>query len=31
LTALGLNDQVGESIFNQYMGRVKTIDGHPLV
>jgi uncharacterized tellurite resistance protein B-like protein len=31
LAALGLNDQVGESIFNQYMGRVKTIDGHPIV
>jgi hypothetical protein len=30
MAALGLNDQVGESIFNQYMGRVKTIDGHPI-
>ncbi len=29
LTALKLNDAVGESIFNQYMGRVKTIDGQP--
>jgi uncharacterized tellurite resistance protein B-like protein len=31
LHALHLNDSVGESIFNQYMSRVKTIDGHPLV
>ncbi len=31
LQALHLNDAVGESIFNQYMARVKTIDGHPLV
>jgi hypothetical protein len=30
LSALKLNDAVGESIFNQYMGRVKTIDGKPL-
>jgi uncharacterized tellurite resistance protein B-like protein len=30
LSALKINDAVGESIFNQYMGRVKTIDGHPI-
>jgi tellurite resistance protein len=30
LQALQLKDAVGEAIFNQYMGRVKTIDGHPL-
>jgi hypothetical protein len=30
LAALKLNDAAGESIFNQYMGRVKTIDGKPL-
>jgi uncharacterized tellurite resistance protein B-like protein len=30
LKALKLNDAAGEAIFNQYMGRVKTIDGKPL-
>ncbi len=30
LQALQIKDPVGEAIFNQYMGRVKTIDGHPV-
>ncbi len=30
LKALQLSDQAGEAIFNQYMNRVKTIDGNPI-
>ena len=30
LHALQLSDAAGESIFNQYMSRVKTIDGNPV-
>jgi len=30
LTALQLKDEMGEAVFNQYMSRVKTIDGHPV-
>jgi uncharacterized tellurite resistance protein B-like protein len=30
LQALQIKDAVGEAIFNQYMGRVKTIDGRPV-
>jgi tellurite resistance protein len=30
LHALQLSDAAGEAIFNQYMGRVKTIDGQPV-
>ncbi len=29
LTALQMNDDAGEGIFNEYMSRVKTIDGQP--
>jgi tellurite resistance protein len=31
LVALDLHDDLGASIFNQYMSRVKTIDGHTIV
>lgn len=29
LTALGITDDAGETLFNEYMARVKTIDGQP--